>query len=154
MEQQQLSKEQALKNIRMIWAALLSGMLIFFFIVLFLNQANDPRPFEQVKSLYVIAVGFAMLSVMFGSFIRMQIYKKHWQNNCVTPRGYVSGQLLSLACIEGACLFALVVVFIQQDTGVTLALPAVLMAIFILNFPNGKPMEPAIPDFSNNLQDR
>ncbi|MBL4702229.1 hypothetical protein JYU15_01050 [bacterium AH-315-I18] len=153
MNQQQfaLDPKKTLLNLRIIWSAMLIGQLVFTMVVWFLNQSKQAVPFENIKSMYVIAVGFAMLSVMTGSFVRMQFYKKNWQNDCVTPRGYMTGHIISLACIEMACFFSLVVVMLHQTISTTMVLPVVLLIVFVLNFPNGKPMEPALPDFNRQL---
>lgn len=153
MNQQQpaLDPKKTLLNLRIIWSAMLMALLVFTLVVWFLNQSKPAVPFETIKSIYVISAGFAMLSVMVGSFVRMQFYKRNWQNDCVTPRGYMTGQLISLACIKAACFFSLVVVMLHQTISTTMVLPVVLLIVFVLNFPTGKPMEPAVPDFNRKL---
>ena len=150
-ERPPLEPEKTLLILRIIWGAMLMGQLILMAVVVLLNQSKEAVPFENIKSMYVVAVGFAMFSVMAGSFVRMQVYKKHWQKDRVMPQGYMVGQLVSLACIEGACFFALVVVLLHQTISATMVLPVVLLAVFVLNFPNGKPMKPALPDFNRKL---
>ncbi len=145
-----MSQEKALKSIRILWGAMLMGQLIFLGVVLALSWSSEPAEFEEVKSLYMIAVVFALVSVPISSFIRMQMYKKNWVNNSVTPQGYVQGTLVSLAVIEAASFFSLVVVLIHSHIGPTLALPVALIGVFVMNYPNGKPMQPTNPDFINN----
>ncbi|MAX25124.1 MAG: hypothetical protein CMJ19_11535 [Phycisphaeraceae bacterium] len=148
--QQIQTPEQAAKILRLIWGMMLLGQLAFFAVALVVSFNGEPATFESVKIFYIIAVVLGLMSVPMGSFIRMQIYKKHWVNNAVTPQGYFIGSLLSMAIIEGAALFSIVVLFLHGQIGPTLALPIALMGVFAMNYPNGKPMQPSNPDFINN----
>ena len=145
-----LTPQQTLKNMRIMWFAMLMGQVLFAAVVIGLSLTSEPESFESVKIIYMVAVVWGLMSVPISAFIRMQIYKKNWVENCVTPKGYASGMILSMAMIEGAALVSLVPILLHRTLGPTFALPVALIAVFAMNFPNGKAMEPANPEFMNN----
>jgi hypothetical protein len=146
---QNQTPEQVLKTLRFLWIAMLLGQLILLGVVIAMGWNGD-GDFESVKVLYMAAVVMGLTAVPMASFIRMQIYKKNWVGNQVAPQGYFQGTLVSLAVIEAASFFAMVVVLIHGHVGPTISLPIALIAVFGMNYPNGKPMQPANPDFINN----
>ena len=95
-----LTPQQTLKNMRIMWFAMLMGQVLFAAVVIGLCLTSEPESFESVKIIYMVAVVWGLMSVPISAFIRMQIYKKNWVENCVTPKGYASGMILSMAMIE------------------------------------------------------
>ena len=80
-------------------------------------------------------------SVPVGYFIRGQIYKKNWEGDVVTPKGYMMGNIVLLAMCEAVSLCGLVATMIGHV--VWFAVPSLLaMAVQVVNFPLGGPMEP------------
>ena len=144
-----MTPAKALLQMRLIWGALLAGQLIFMVFVIVYCLNNDSPSLEADRILYGAATGVCLVIVLMASYIRMQIYKRHWVENAVTPQGYVSGQVVSLGMIEGANMLSLVIIFLGGKFDVTFSLPIALLAVFLTSFPNGKPMEPAMPDYLN-----
>lgn len=155
MAESQLVKDPktALLNTRIIWGTLLMGQLIFLFVVLAMADKMEPMDQETARLFTIIVCGTSVMSIGMGLFIRMQIYKKNWQGDCVSPSGYVGGNMIALASIEGMSLFSLVVVLLSGEVGMNLILPVIFLALFVLNFPNGKAMKSATPDFARKPSD-
>lgn len=149
----QTDPKKAILSARIIWGAMLMSQLIFMGVVLSLTGTHEPMANEDVQLFYIIASMMAVGSIGAGLFVRMQIYKKHWENDCVTPAGYLSGTLIAMACIEGPSLFSMVVILLHGVIGINIVLPAILLGIFIVNFPNGRPMQSSVPDFARKPMD-
>lgn len=142
-----MTPAKALLNTRIIWGALLMGQLAFMAFVIFYCLQNSDAKLEEARLIYAIGTGVCLVIVIMSSFIRMQIYKQHWVENAVTPKGYVTGNIMSLGMIEGANMLSLVLIFLGGKLDATFALPVALLGVFAMSFPNGKAMEPAEPDY-------
>ncbi len=133
---------QALLTTRILWAALLAGQLVFLAVIAVMMSQGSLKPVEPqlTMTLFAVALGAIILAIPLGYFLRGQIYKKHWRENIVEPRGYVTGNLVLLALCEGPAMLALVACLLSASFWPAL-LPALLaMGIQILNFPHGQPM--------------
>jgi hypothetical protein len=148
-----MSPQMALLQMRIVWAALLIGQLIFMGVVIIFCLKSDSPQFEPIEFLYVTCAVICLALVMASTFIRMQIYKRNWVENAVTPNGYIAGQIVALAMIEGANLMSLLVIMLNRKLDLTFVLPIVLLGVFLMSFPNGKPMQPARPDFLDEPSD-
>jgi F0F1-type ATP synthase membrane subunit c/vacuolar-type H+-ATPase subunit K len=73
--------------------------------------------------------------------LRSQIFKKHWQGNVVTPKGFLTGTILFLALFEGVSLFSLVVVLLSGTFWPYIVPSAVALAVQAANFPTGRVMQ-------------
>ncbi len=134
---------KALMTIRLIWAALLAGQIMFMVVIAVLQSINaSPQADPQVAQvLFLVALAMLTTMIPVGYFIRNQVYKKNWQEDVVTPGGYVSGNILLLALCEGVALVGLVAVLIGGV--IWYAVPSlVAMAVQVINFPHGRPMWP------------
>jgi len=136
---------QALKTMIIIWFALISGQVMFFVVILVVGQSGSgpATPSSDVGDLlHVISWVALATAAPVGYFVRNQTYKANWQDEVVTPGGYVTGNLLLLAMLEGAGMLALVGAFVSHNLWPN-ALPA-LFAVVVqaINFPTGRPMRP------------
>lgn len=144
-----MTPASALKTLRLIWAALLMGQLSFLVVIVVLwNGGFQARGFDDtVRMMFMLSIVFLAGTITLGYFIRMQIYKSGWQGQVVSPGSYFTGNLMLLAMLEGASLFALVVTLLNGSLWPTV-LPAVAaMAVQVINFPNGQALAPAQPQF-------
>ncbi len=132
---------KTLLTLRFLWAMLLAGQLMFMVVVaLVLSGPGSSAPYE----LFVVACMAAPAAIVAAHVVRMQIYKKHWISDAVTPRGYFVGNLIYLAMLEGASFFGLVVMLIGGRFLPYVIPSLVLMAVQVVNYPHGRPMRPPV----------
>lgn len=140
----------ALRNLRIIWAALLGGQIVFLMVIAVLaaqGTAGTGAPgggggaASVVVILGFVAAGLLVSGVIIGLFIRNQIYKANWQGDVVTPAGYFQGNLVFLALLEGVAMVGLVAALLAGTLMTPAIIPSVIaMGIQVINFPNGRPM--------------
>ncbi len=139
-------RKQVLRNARVMWAALLFGEFAFGAIVAALTSGafGDAPAADPDLASIMTGAGLLMLVtvVPIAYFIRGQIYKRHWRDHAVAPRGYFAGNLLLWAACEGVAFFGLVGVLVTGSWWPLLA-AVVAMAAQIVNHPHGRPMLPA-----------
>ena len=139
-----LSPKTALLNVRIVWGALLFGVIAFMFVVIFLLAGDQQPPLEPQTSTIMFIVSLVMLAttVPVGYFVRMQVYKRSWQGDVISPAGYTTGNIILLACCEGPAFFALILVLMNGSFWPAIIPAAIAMGIMVINFPNGRAMFP------------
>lgn len=137
--------QKALMNARVIWAFLVAGQLVLAAVVLVINSTtgafiDDP----MVPGMLAGVAGFILLtSVPFGLFLRGQMFKRHWQGDRIKPEGYVQGNLLAWAMIEGPATVGLIAALLGGSLW-PFGLPAaVAIGVMIALWPNGRAMQPS-----------
>lgn len=136
---------RALLITRIIWFALLSGQILFLAIIVVLWNVGSIKADPQLASvLGMCAVGVLFSAISVGMFVRNQIYKRHWVGDVVTPAGYVQGNIVFLAMCEGASFLGLLAVLFRGALGFELIVPVLALMVQVVNFPNGKAMQPPI----------
>lgn len=135
---------KALVVMRLLWAAILMGMIVYLVVVLVAKVPHNP----QSKSaslhdmLFYINSGMLFVGLFVGYTLRNQFYKKHWEGEVVKPQGYLHGNLLLWAIAEGCGMFSLTIVLIS-GTFDPYIWPAVgAAASIVINFPTGHIMFP------------
>jgi len=134
-------KNQSLKMTRLVWFALLMGQFVFLGVIG--SGVIDIKASESMPAnvLFIANMLFLFIAIPIGLFIRNQIYKANWVGDVVQPQGYLTGNLIFLAICEGVSMLGLVNTMLAGKFGLPI-LPSVLaLAVFVLNFPNGKPMQ-------------
>ena len=140
---------KALWTVRILWAALLMGQLIFLGVIVVVWETNpsfQPSP-DVVKILFPIVIGMLLVGVPIGYVWRGQVYKRYWQDNVVAPQGYVGGNLFLLALCEGISLFGLATTMLNGSLWPTVVPSVIAMAVQVVNWPNGQAMVPVDPVF-------
>ncbi|MFA9477699.1 hypothetical protein ACERK3_05255 [Phycisphaerales bacterium AB-hyl4] len=149
----ELTKEQrgALMNLRIIWAALLLGQLTVGAVLLGvkLTAGDELAPAGGADWLFVLmAVAVLVVLAPTAYFARNQFYKAKWQGDAVAPSGYVNGNIVLLAMLEGAGVTALVMMFISDRPLLPGLVAVVAILLQAVNFPTGEPMRPHPPEFA------
>jgi len=141
------SPKGALVTTRVIWAALLVGQISFLFVMLLIwsqreSAGGQPQDVADDVTDILGYVAIAMLFVLtpLGYFIRNQVYKANWRGNIVTPHGYIVGNIILLAMLEGVAMLGLIGTFAQGSFGLPFVPTVIAMAIQVINFPHGRPM--------------
>jgi len=147
----QASAAYAVRVLRMHWFGFLTAMLaIFFGGALAAVQQMVQVDVSVKKLLFNLMVLSLPGGSMIGFIIRMQTYKRGYVIDRVTPQAYVKanqilyGIFLTITLIMGVTLAA-TLAFSQ-----CLLMLIVILVLHALNFPNGKPLQPAPPALLNS----
>lgn len=135
---------KALVVVRLLWAALLLGQLIFFAVLVLVLLPDEPdiEMKSTAKQLYYISAGLLFVGLFVGYTLRNQAYKQHWEDEVVTPAGYFKGNLILWVITDMIALFALVIVLLAGELFPYLWVAIGAMASIVINFPNGRIMFP------------
>ncbi|MEM6331738.1 MAG: hypothetical protein AAF823_00145 [Planctomycetota bacterium] len=137
-----LTPESALRNARLIWAGLTVGVIVPVVVltVVSLQSTREPTGMDWFFS----GIPAAMLPVaaLIGYILRQQTHKANWNDDAVTPGGYVTGLVLQLAPIEGVTVIAAVFMVIGAPVAFNLPIIGVALGLMAINFPNGRAMLP------------
>lgn len=149
-----LNPKQALLNLRIVWGVLLLGVITFMFVVIIiLAGGNGPTPDPQASAIiFIVSLAMLATTVPIGYFVRMQVYKRSWRGEVISPAGYTVGNIIVLACCEGPAFFSLIVVMINGSFWPAIIPAVIAMAIMVINFPNGRAMFP--PHTAAGFDDR
>jgi hypothetical protein len=139
-----VSPEQSLRTLRMIWAALLMGQVIFLVIVMWLIRQPAERPAIEPdvrRTLLVAAGAWLVMALPMGYFIRLKTYEKgRGPDGAVSPGSYVTGNIILLALCEGVSLFAIVGILLSRQVAPFIYITLVAIAVQAMNFPTGAPL--------------
>ena len=138
-----------LRVLRIIWAALLMGQLMFLAVIMLVIWPNDPDreplPPEQ-RNVFLIVLGVMLLGMLPASYlIRRSLYGQPTGDGGIAPERYATGNIIFWAMSEGVGLFALVCMLLDRKPWPFLAIALVAMANQAINFPTGGPLEPTGP---------
>jgi hypothetical protein len=126
--------KQALITVRIIWAALLLGQIVFLAVILTIRQKSADRPRPEPMLGYV-AIAMALAAVPMAFVLRKASYGRADEQGHIPVSKFVTGNILFLAMLEGASFFGLVVFFLGDPIGIVAS--AGLMAVQLVNFPRG-----------------
>lgn len=158
LQQQVNNPESALKQARIIWGAMTIGCIIAAVVISIIHEPAEvgPRVDAISQSTNDLLTYLPILAVIVATpisfFIRSQIFKQGWVEDCVNPQAYLTGTIISLAVMEGAVLLGLVMIFVTDTLYPTILGPGVGLAVFILLFPNGKALNPTPNPYARKPQ--
>lgn len=101
-----------------IYYALVTGLLLFFIIVIVLIQDTDPSTGKDIDNILTIIVPVFGLMIMFVSrMIYNQMLSKVDSGNSLIQKisGYRTAKIVAWATIESACFFALVATMLTSN---------------------------------------
>lgn len=153
-----------LLKLRILWAALLMGQVMMLVVSLLITTlvqhnastanaasstaGNASSPATSIHPL-VLASGFSLLIALpLGHFMRMQTYKAGWVSDAVTPEAYFRGHLIMLFATELPMVLSMVAILVTGSLWPSLAIMMLTLGCSVVNYPNGKPMTPAVNPFS------
>ncbi|MCC6580630.1 MAG: hypothetical protein IT440_09320 [Phycisphaeraceae bacterium] len=126
---------------RMLWAALLSGQVIFLVVIVVLwILGKAPENAALSRSVFYVGGVLLVLASALGPMIRNQIYKANWRGDAVLPKGYITGNIVFLAMFEAASFVGLLAVMLSGRFSYPLAVPVLALAVQVINFPTGRVM--------------
>jgi hypothetical protein len=135
------SPRQALLLARIIWGAMLGGLVMLLVVAVMIGgkRAGDAEGAGQFASLTwgvwaLLAAGWGV-----GTFVRGQIFKRHWVGEVVTPTGFIVGSVVSWAMVEGPTMLGLVLC-IADGLWPHVWVVAGGIGLMVLMFPSGRVM--------------
>ena len=142
--QPQLSREGRLLTARIIWGAMLMGELIFMAVIMLViwpDSSPEQRMSDEMRGIFV-SVGLAMLlsAVAMGYIVRSRIAVPG-PDGLIEGGRYFTGNLILWAACEGAAMFGLVAMLLDQKLWPFLGIVIVAMAVQAINFPTGSGMK-------------
>lgn len=135
-EPAEIKNQMRITNV--IYYSLVTGLLLFFIVVIILTQDKDPSTGKDVDNIFTIIVPVFGLMMMFLSrIIYNQMLTKFDVNISLLQKlaNYRTAKIVSWAMIEGACFFALVVTMLTSNYLYTVVF-IFLVGYFILMRPS------------------
>jgi hypothetical protein len=127
---------QRLFVLRLIWAALLMGQIVFGAVVIFLVRQRDAAPEPQLHPmLFYLAAALLVGGLFVGTLIRAKLGVGMKLVDEQKINSYATGTIIFLALCEGPSLLALVAVLLTGVLAPTLLVPAAAIAIQLVNLP-------------------
>jgi cytochrome bd-type quinol oxidase subunit 2 len=136
--------EAAVKVMRIIWAALIAGQVVFLIVVIAMLSAgqNTPQP-DLGRLLFYVALGMMVLCVGVAHVLRAQVFKqaRAASGGKLPPARWFTGMILFNALLEGPSLFGIVTILIGGSVFPNVVVSIVPLAVQLANFPTGSAME-------------
>ncbi len=134
--------DKQLMNLRIIWASLLMGQVVFLVIVMSLIRApGTPLDAQTSRIILFVALGMLVMFVPVGYFLRAKTYAQGRQpDGTVTPQSYMTGNIILLAMCESASLLAIVHILLSRDISPGIFVSMLAIAVQAINFPTGAPL--------------
>lgn len=127
---------KSLMVLRIIWAALLMGQVLFLGVVLMLRSQGSASPSDagMLKLLFFVEIALAALTIPVAFFVRRMVMGLA---RPIPMQKYFTGTIIFLAMLEGVSLFGLVVLLLGAPLQTGLIVPAVAMVLQVISFPTG-----------------
>jgi hypothetical protein len=126
--------------LRIIWGAMLLGLLTFLGVVLVIGPKMSGIDGRTSQLYLYIAVAMLAALVPAAFVVRSAVYRKNRTDAGVAPAAYVTGNIIFWAMCEGVAFFALVAGLLNRGRGPHLLVAAIAIAMIVVNFPTGAPM--------------
>lgn len=112
---------------------------------------------EPVFDALLVIVSFAVMfaSAPLSVLVRMQVYKRHWVGQAVTPIGYVRGARAFLVTLMAGLLVSGVILFVASVPLYVFGLYYVAAMVTLwFGYPHGMPMNTRLPAMSISYSKR
>jgi hypothetical protein len=138
----QPSPRQSLITLRIIWAALLLGQVLFLVVVLSLiRQPGEPLDGQVRQIIFVASLGMLIAFVPLGYLVRGRAYEAgRQQDGTVSAASYATGNIILLALCEAPSMMAIVGILLSRETMPFVLVTILAIAVQTINFPTGGPM--------------
>jgi hypothetical protein len=137
-----------LTTLRIIWAALLMGQLMFLGVIMLVLWKRDPaapRPDQRMLDiLFYVSVALLLTAVPVGWFLRGHIFRAARERDGrsgVPGPAYVTGNIVFWAMCEGVSFLGLVGAMLNNGPWPHLVVPIIAMAVQAITFPTGAAMD-------------
>jgi hypothetical protein len=139
--------ERQLRVLRVMWAMLLMGELIFFVVIVFVIWPKQQRMTSDQTLQLLFRIGCAMLLTLVP--ITFVVRSRTWRNGRdergnLRPSAYASGCIICWSGCEGVAMFGLVGALLSNGPWPFLILTIIAVGAQILAFPTGAPMRQSL----------
>ena len=138
-------RERCVRQLRLIWAALLVGLVVMAVVLQNVLQRAGGGLSSVPAWLGWVPMALLLVGLPVSYFIRNQCYKRAWRGHQIDPSGYVTGNLVVFAVLETVALTGLIISAMLPTAGAARAAVAAGFVLMLLNFPNGRPLDPQAP---------
>jgi hypothetical protein len=129
-----------LATARIIWAALVVGVVLFLAVVLFVVPPQSQPDGGNV--LLWVAAGLTAVNLPLAWIVRSTIHARaRGANDRVAPGVWFTGNLVHWALCEGAAFFGAVVTMLSEERFPALVVPLVALGGLLLGYPTGSDLE-------------
>jgi hypothetical protein len=140
MDEDRLRKQ--LLTLRIIWAALLLGQVMYFGVALFVGKTM-PEPDESMaRILWYVTLAALFTLIPLAYIVRLLVYLRGRKGGAVTPEAYATGNILFWAMCEGLAMLAITAWMINRNQGRYVYVAMLAFAFQVVNYPTGKLMRP------------
>ena len=139
--------QATLMTLRIIWAALLIGQIVFFLVIAFVLWPHGRRTMDERTLKLLFYVGGVMLLTMIpiGFVLRSTMFRKGLdERGNVRPAAYTTGNIVLWAMCEGASFFGLVGAMLNNGPWPHLIVTIIAVAVQVVTFPTGGQMRQAL----------
>jgi hypothetical protein len=127
--------------LRIIWAALWMGEVMFLVVATIVAAAPDPPQPGTTQLLFYLALGMLVVMAPVAYILRLTTYARGRQGDgTIAPGAYATGNIIFWAMFEGVGMFAIVGVLLNGGRGPHLLIAAIAIAVHLVNFPTGRPL--------------
>jgi len=139
--------KQALPLARIIWAAMVAGVLFIGIILTAVGDYSGQAVAENADATvaladspapmlwFYLAGGITIVLLPAGLFMRGQIFKRGWEDGHVTPAAFLNGHVVAWAFFEGAAMVGLIFTFVAEVYVPHIVAPAVAWGVLLFTFP-------------------
>jgi hypothetical protein len=139
-----MGRDQVLRTIRIVWGAMLVG-IVTITVVLMMTLGQGGAVLDLPMRPVFLPMGMLMLLVPVGYFFRLQKYKAGWERLAVSQSAYFTGNFVLFALLEATAIVSVLLAVLTVDRQACMVTAAVAFGLLLVNYPNGRPMDPAEP---------
>jgi hypothetical protein len=130
--------QSRLMVLRIIWAALLMGEVMFMAVTLAIGGGGPPADPRMPQIMLYVAIIMLASMVPIAYVIRSFIYRGgRREDGTVSAQAYATGNILFWAMCEGVAFCAITGAFLNGGRGPHLFVACIAIAVQVLNFPTG-----------------
>jgi hypothetical protein len=127
-----------LMTMRIIWAALLMGQVMFIGVTLVVGPNQKPADATAARMVLWVSVIMLATLVPVAYVVRAIIYRGGKQEDgTVSAQAYATGNIIFWAMCEGVGMCAITGALLNGGRGPHFIVAAIAMAVQVLNFPTG-----------------
>ncbi len=152
METNNLNPKAFLQVTRVIYFAILAGLLIFLFVALFISNKTLSFSFDT-KDPFTFAVLITIVIIPVGTMVSNKLFKRYKPNSTLKEKlpVYNVGLIARLAAYEGAGLLSIVCLLISSNLYFVI-FTAIALSAIMLNYPSPEKIGEALGLTSSEIE--
>lgn len=130
-----LPPRAALLTMRIMWAALLLGPMLFMAVIILVILPNAKRPIHPQPILNWVSFALPVMMIPAAFIIRRLIFSRSRTDAGIPPAAYSTGNIVLWASCEGCAFFGLVAAMLNASLWPTIIVVAIALSLQALTFP-------------------